>query len=190
MRRLALAALLCVGLADAQVTYERIVNALKEPQNWLTYWGDYSAIRHRDLKQINTSNVKNLRVDWIFQTGVPGSFEAVPLVVDGVMYFTAAGGYAYALDARSGRQLWMYKHAFPPGRKADFVNRGLAILGDRLFMETSDANVVALDVRTGRLIWQAEMAPFNKGQHQATEAPLAIKDKIITGIASGEWGIR
>lgn len=190
MKLVAPVALLCVTLLPAQVTYERIVNALKEPQNWLTYWGDYSAVRHRDLKQINTSNVRNLRVDWIFQTGKPGQFEAVPLVVDGVMYFTAAGGYAYALDARSGRQLWMYKHAFPPGRKADFINRGLAILGDRLFMETPDANVVALDARTGRLIWQVEMAPFNKGQHQATEAPLAIKDKIIAGIASGEWGIR
>src|SRR5713226_2867041 len=104
-------------LSAQNVSYDRLVHALEEQQNWLTYWGDYSAVRHRDLKQINTSNVKNLRVDWIFQTGQAGSFEAVPLVVDGVMYVTVANGYAYALDARSGRQLWMYKHVFPPGRK-------------------------------------------------------------------------
>ena len=137
MRRAACGWLVFAALLPAQnVTYDRLVHALDEQQNWLTYWGDYSAVRHRDLKQINTSNVKNLRVDWIYQTGQAGSFEAVPLVVDGVMYVTAANGYAYALDARSGRQLWLYKHAFPPGRKANGVNRGFAILGDRLFMVT------------------------------------------------------
>jgi alcohol dehydrogenase (cytochrome c) len=177
-------------LAAQEVTSERLVNALKEQQNWLTYWGDYSAVRHRDLNQINTGNVKNLRVDWIFQTGQPGSFETVPLVVDGVMYLTGGNGYAYALDARSGRQLWMYKHTFPPGRKGNGVNRGFAILGNRLFMVTPDANVVALDARTGRFIWQTEMAPYNNGQHTATLAPMAIKDKIIVGISGAEFGIR
>src|ERR1051325_756369 len=177
-------------LAAQDVTYDRLGKALKEQQNWLTYWGDYSAVRHRDLNQINTANVKNLRVDWIFQTGQPGSFETVPLVVDGVMYLTGGNGYAYALDARSGRQLWMYKHTFPPGRKGNGVNRGFAILGNRLFMVTPDANLVALDARTGRLIWQTEMAPYNKGQHTATLAPIAIKDKIIVGISGAEFGIR
>jgi len=178
--------------ASAQtVSYERIVNALKEQQNWLTYWGDYTAIRHRDLNQINTGNVKSLRADWIFQTGQPGgAFQAMPLVVDGVMYLTGGNGYAYALDARSGRQLWMYKHSFPPGHKGNGQNRGFAILGDRLFMVTMDANVVALDARTGRLIWQTEMAPYNKGQYTATLAPLALKDKIIVGISGAELGIR
>ena len=179
------------SLLPAQnVTYDRLVHALSEQQNWLTYWGDYSAIRHRDLHQIDTSNVTNLRVDWIFQTTQPGEFETVPLVVDGIMYLTGGNGYAYALDAQSGRQLWMYKHAFPPGRKANGPNRGFAILGNRLFMATPDANVVALDARTGRLIWQTEMAPYNEGQHQATLAPIVIKDKVIVGIASAEWGIR
>jgi alcohol dehydrogenase (cytochrome c) len=187
----AIAALLlpCSPLCG-QVTYERLVNALREQQNWLTYFGDYSGIRHRDLKQINAANVKKLRVDWIFQTGQTGAFETVPLVVNGVMYITAGNGMAYALDARSGRQLWMYKHVFPAGRKASGVNRGFAILGDRLFMVTPDANVVALEASTGRLVWQTEMAPFNNGQHTATMAPLAVKDKIITGISGAEFGIR
>ena len=133
-----------VVLADgSRLTYDRLVHALKEPQNWLTYWGDYSALRHRDLDQINTGNVINLRLEWIFQTGQSGSFEAVPLVVDGVMYVTAGNGYAFAVDARSGRQLWSYKHSFPAGRKGNGVNRGFAILGDRLFMVTPDANLVA-----------------------------------------------
>jgi alcohol dehydrogenase (cytochrome c) len=191
MRHAAWCCLAFASLLPAQnVTYDRLVHALSEQQNWLTYWGDYSAVRHRDLKQINTSNVKDLRVDWIYQTGQAGSFEAVPLVVDGVMYLTGPNGYAYALDARSGRQLWLYKHAFPPGRKADGVNRGFAMLGDRLFMVTPDANVVALDARTGRLIWQTEMAPYNKGQYTATLAPIVIKDKVIVGISGAEFGIR
>ena len=179
MKRVITLGLLAASMLAAQVTYERIVNALQEQQNWLTYWGDYSAIRHRDLKQIHTGNVKDLRLDWMFQTGLPGDFEAVPLVVDGVMYVTGGGGYAYALDAHSGRQLWMYKHSFPPGRKADLVNRGFAILGDRLFMVTPDANVVALDSRTGHLIWQTEMAPYNKGQHTATLAPSFWRPKML-----------
>src|SRR5690349_11357372 len=106
------------SLTAQQVTYERIVNALKEPQNWLTYWGDYSAVRHRGLNQINTGNVKDLRLAWVYQTGKSGAFETVPLVVDGIMYFTAGDGVAMALDAKGGRQLWMYKYAAPPGRKA------------------------------------------------------------------------
>src|SRR5947209_16570306 len=100
------------ALLPAQVTYDRLVNALKEQQNWLTYWGDYSAIRHRDLKQIDTGNVKNLRLEWMYQTGKPGAFETIPLVADRIMYFTAPDGMAVALDAASGRQLWQYKYTF------------------------------------------------------------------------------
>jgi alcohol dehydrogenase (cytochrome c) len=190
MRPFLLSIAFALLLPAQNVTYDRLVHARSEQHNWLTYWGDYSAIRHRDLHQINTSNVANLRVDWIFQTGQLGAFEAVPLVVDGIMYLTGGNGYAYALDARSGRQLWMYKHAFPPGRKANGSNRGFAILGDRLFMVTPDANVVALDARTGKLLWQAEMADFHNGQYTATLAPLVVKDKVIVGISGAEFGIR
>ncbi|MGH9662147.1 MAG: PQQ-binding-like beta-propeller repeat protein, partial [Bryobacteraceae bacterium] len=167
--KLVAVALAIAAALPAQVTYDRIVNALKEQHNWVTYWGDYSAVRHRDLKQIHTGNVKDLRVDWIFQTGQSGANQNVPLVVDGVMYATAPNGFAFALDARTGRQLWMYKHAFPPGEKpAGLPNRGLAILGERLFMTTPDAHVVALDARNGRLLWETEMAGYAKGQYTAT----------------------
>ena len=104
--------------AQNLVTSERLVNALKEQQNWLTYWGDYSGTRYRDLDQINTSNVKDLRVEWIFQTGVAGAFQAVPLVVDGVMYFSGGEGTAFAIDARTGRQLWRYKYPLPEAKTA------------------------------------------------------------------------
>jgi alcohol dehydrogenase (cytochrome c) len=182
--------LACSAL-PAQVIYERLVNALRDPANWLTYWGDYTAVRHRDLKHIHTGNVKNLRAEWMFQTGVPGGgFETVPLVVDGVMYFTAGEGHAFALDARSGRQLWHYKHAFPPGRRAAGVNRGFAMLGNLLYMVTIDSNLVALDARTGRPVWQTEIVPYKAGTYYATLAPLALKDKIIVGIGGGEQGVR
>jgi alcohol dehydrogenase (cytochrome c) len=180
------------GILAAQVPYERIVNQAKEPHNWLTYWGDYAATRYRELAQINPGNVGTLRADWIFQTGVPGAFEAVPLVVDGIMYFTASGGHAYALDARSGRQLWHYQHSFSPERKssAGRVNRGMAVLDNRLFFVTGDATVVAIDIGTGRKLWATEMAPFKPGTYYATIAPLAVKDKVIVGISGGEEGMR
>jgi alcohol dehydrogenase (cytochrome c) len=191
MKRL-LAVLTMAGSLGAQVTFERLVNAQKEPQNWLTYWGDYGAVRYRELNQVHTGNVKDLRTEWMFQTGVPGAFETTPLAIDGVLYFTAAGGHAYAVDARSGRQLWHYQHAFAGERKraGGRVNRGLAVLGGRLFMVTGDATVVALDIRTGRLLWQTEMAPFKAGTYYATVAPLAVKDKIIVGVSGGEEGMR
>ncbi len=172
--------------APAQVTYERIVDALKEPQNWLTYWGDYGAVRFRSPKQIDTANVKNLRVEWMYQTGIPGAFETTPLVVDGVMYFTASKSNAYAIDAKSGRELWHYGYA---GGVAGGVNRGAAILGDKLYMVTSDRYLLALDIRNGHLVWKTQMAPPKSGYY-ATVAPLAVKDKIIVGISGGEEGTR
>ncbi|HLJ16398.1 MAG TPA: PQQ-dependent dehydrogenase, methanol/ethanol family [Bryobacteraceae bacterium] len=191
MKRTFLVLLAAAFVLPAQVTYDRLVNAQKEPQNWLTYWGDYSAIRYRALDRINTSNAKNLRLDWMFQTGQAGNFETVPLVVDGVMYFTAQGAQAYALDARSGRQLWHYSYPMPDNIKlcCGTVNRGLAMLGDRLYMVTPHAHLIALDRRDGTLIWDSEIAPAEK-QYGATIAPLAVKDKIIVGVSGGEFGIR
>ena len=190
--KLAICGALCAAAALGQpVSFDRIVHAASEPQNWLTYWGEYGAVRHRALNQIDTGNVKDLRVDWMFQTQQTGAFETVPLVVDGIMYLTAAGGYAYALDAVSGRQLWMYKYPLATGKgfANGTVNRGLAVLDGRLFMATPDAHLVALDARTGGLLWNSPVADSDKG-YSATLAPLAIKDKIIMGVTGGELGIR
>jgi alcohol dehydrogenase (cytochrome c) len=172
---------------SGQVTSERIVGALNEQQNWLTYWGDYGAIRFRNLKQIDTSNVRNLRAEWMYQTGLPGAFQTTPLVVDGIMYFTASRSSAYAVDARTGRELWHYRHQ--AGVAGAGVNRGAAILGERMYMVTSDGSLIALDIKTGRLIWKTRIAPLKQGYY-ATIAPLAVKDKIIVGISGGEEGTR
>ncbi len=182
---------LALAPLDAQVSFERIVNAAREPANWLTYWGDYGAVRHRELNQVNTANVSKLQLAWIFQTGQPGAFETVPLAVNGILYFTAPDGYAFALDGRSGRQLWMYKYAMPPNTKlcCGTINRGLAMLGDRLYMVTPDARLVAIDSKTGKQIWNSEIAPVDK-LYGGTMAPLAVKDKIIVGVSGGEFGIR
>lgn len=180
---------LLAASCQAQVSFDRIVHAGQEPQNWLTYWGDYGAVRHRDLKEINTTNVKDLRVEWIFQTGQSGAFETVPLVIDGVMYITAANGYAFALDARSGRQLWEYKYNLPAKLCCGTVNRGMAILLNKLYMATPDAHVIALDARTGHIVWNSEMAPHAK-DYGATLAPLVVKDKVVAGVSGGEFGIR
>jgi alcohol dehydrogenase (cytochrome c) len=191
MRATLIAIAASTAILAQPVPFERIVNAKAEPQNWLTYWGDYGAQRYRTLNQINTVNVKNLRIDWIFQTGQAGAFETVPLVVDGIMYLTAANGFAYALDARSGRQLWQYKYPIPDNAKlcCGTVNRGLAILNDRLFMVTPDAHVVALEASTGRMLWDTAMEPGH-AEYGATLAPLAVNGKIIAGVSGGEFGIR
>jgi alcohol dehydrogenase (cytochrome c) len=190
MKALLLIFILCAA-ANAQVSFERLVKAQSEPQNWLTYWGDYSAIRHRGLKQINTGNVKDLRMEWMFQTGQPGRFQTMPLVDNGVMYITATGLHGYAIDARTGRELWHYKYPMKEGLKlcCGIVNRGFAMLGDRLFMATPDAHVIALDRRTGALIWNTEMASTEQG-YGATLAPLAVNGKVIAGVSGGEFGIR
>jgi alcohol dehydrogenase (cytochrome c) len=191
MKRFFLLLLTSFGLLAQDVTYDRLVNALKEQQNWLTYWGDYSGQRYRSLKQVNKDNVKDLRVEWMYQTGSFGAFQAVPLVVDGVMYLTGGDGHAFALDARTGRQLWRTRYTGHLGKLngQGTMNRGFAMLGNKLFMTTPNAHVVALDARTGRQLWDIEMGDSEKG-YAATMSPLAVDGKIIAGISGGELGIR
>ena len=173
------------------LAYERILNAAKEPHNWLTYFGDYRGQHYSQLKQINLSNVASLQTAWVFQPQGNGLLQASPLVVDGVMYTTAASNYAYAIDAATGKQLWSYKYQAknPKHDVQGISNRGFAMLGGRLFMTTGDAWVVALDAKTGRLLWEAKLAEVSEG-YFSTMAPLALKDRIIVGISGGETGIR
>jgi len=177
--------------ARAQVTYERILNASREPQNWLTYSGDYRGWRYSTLGQINTSNVHSLAAQWVFQSASLGQFETTPLVVDGVLYGTGQDNRAFALDARTGRAIWRYQRHLPEKIQAccGMVNRGFAMLGSKLFMSTLDAHVLALDSKTGNVVWDVQAADY----HQAyvfTVAPLLVKDKIIVGVAGGEYGVR
>lgn len=173
------------------LAFERIANAANEPQNWLTYFGDYGGRHYSTLGQINTQNVKTLQAAWMHQPSGKGGLQASPLVVDGVMYTTAAGGYAYALDAATGRQLWEYKYqAKDPKRGIDgTANRGVAMLGNRLFLATGDAWVLAIDAKSGRQLWETRMADPSLG-YFSTMAPLALKDKVIVGMGGGENAVR
>jgi alcohol dehydrogenase (cytochrome c) len=178
-------------LAAAQVPADRLLNAVREPHNWLTYSGDYTSQRHSRLTQITPANVKNLQQQWIFQVESLEKFVASPLVVDGVLYVTQPPNTVVALDAKTGRMFWIYQHTPSPAAKlcCGAVNRGVAILGDTLFMGTIDAQLIALDARTGKPIWKTVVADFNAG-YSVTVSPLVVKDKVIIGTAGGEYGIR
>lgn len=191
----AIVLLAVVALCRAQsrdVTFDRLVHAQQDPAEWLTYWGDYHATRFRNLRQINDRNVARLRLEWLFQTEASQAFETVPLVMGGVMYFTTAQSDIYALDARSGRPLWHYQYRIPKAAKycCGTINRGLAILGRRLFMLTPDTRLLAIDIRNGSLLWNVEVAPSTGGAYGGTEAPLIVKDKVVLGVAAGDLGIR
>ena len=173
------------------VTWERLLNSDAEPQNWLMYSGNHASQRYSGLDQINNSNVAQLEMQWAFQLRALDRAETTPVVVDGVMYVTESPSNVIALDARTGSQYWRYNHDLPEelnyccGRN----NRGVAVLGDRLFMGTLDAHLVALDARTGSVIWDVEVADEAAG-YSKTGAPLIVGDKVVTGIAGGEYGIR
>ena len=175
----------------AQVTSERLLRADQEPQNWLTYSGTYSGHRHTRLKQIDASNVRDLEVKWIWQARSLQSFSATPLVVDGIMYVTQAPNDVVAIDARTGRTFWTYSYTPSPGRLCcrGLVNRGLAILGDTLFMATVDAHLIAIDAKNGKPLWKTKVAEAEDA-YGMTLAPLVVKDKVIVGPSGGEYGIR
>jgi alcohol dehydrogenase (cytochrome c) len=182
---------LTISVVRAQVSNERLLRAADEPQNWMTYSGTYSSQRHSALTQINLSNARNLEQKWVFQAESLEKFETTPLVVDGVMYITQAPSDALALDARTGRVFWIYRYYPSPESRpcCGSVNRGLAILGDTLFLATLDAHLVALDAKTGRPMWNTTVANASAG-YAMTLAPLVVKDKVIVGVAGGEFGIR
>jgi alcohol dehydrogenase (cytochrome c) len=183
--------LIATGITQAQVTFDRLLNSTKEPQNWLTYSGDYSGRRFSRLDQVNTKNVQTLVAKWVYQTAATGKLETTPLVVDGILYATAQDDRAFALDARTGRPIWMYQHQVPADIRpcCGHVNRGLAILGDKVFLGTLDAHVIALDSKTGNVVWDVVAADYRNG-YSFTVAPLAVKDLIVIGVSGGEYGVR
>jgi alcohol dehydrogenase (cytochrome c) len=189
-RNLVFAFLLAAAHLPAQVTYERILNSSKEPWNWLTYSGSYQSWRYSTLDQINSSNAGSLTAQWVFQSASLGQFETTPLVIDGVLYGTGQDNRAFALDARTGRAIWRYQRSLPDKIQAccGMVNRGFAALGDRLFMATLDAHVIALDRKTGTVVWDTEAADYHSA-YVFTVAPLVVKDKIIVGVSGGEYGV-
>ncbi|HMD35556.1 MAG TPA: PQQ-binding-like beta-propeller repeat protein, partial [Vicinamibacterales bacterium] len=175
----ALALCLIVAVGHAQVSYQRLLSAAGEPHNWLMYSGTYASQRYSTLRQLTPDNVKTLEQKWIFQAESLEKFEATPLVVDGIMYVTQAPSDAVALDAKTGRVFWIYRYY--PSRDTKpccgSVNRGLAILGDTLFLATLDAHLVALDAKSGRPLWNVRVANAGAG-YAMTVAPLVVKDTV------------
>jgi alcohol dehydrogenase (cytochrome c) len=186
----ALAALLVTTLG-AQVTVDRLLKAVQEPQNWLTYSGSYDNHRHSPLTQITPANVRNLELQWVWQARSLEKFEATALVVNGVLYTVQAPNDLVALDAVTGRVFWTYSHT--PAAQARTccgrVNRGVAILGDTLYMGTIDAHLLAIDARSGHLIWDTVVANAAE-RYSITHAPLVVNNKVIVGTAGGDMGIR
>src|SRR5579863_6832974 len=144
---LAGAVAMLAGAQGLPVTYERLLKADQEPGNWLMYSHTYNGWRFSRLNQINTGNVKNLQVKWLFQGRHEQKFETTPLVVDGIMYLTRPENDVYAVDAETGRVLWIYSHKNPERTYncCGKVNRGLAMLGNTLFMNTLDMHLIAID---------------------------------------------
>ncbi len=172
------------------LTFDRLRNSAAEPQNWLTYWGDYQGRHYSSLKQIDTANVGRLQAKWSAQLLGPSILEATPLVVDGIMYTSGSPGTVVALDARTGLQIWKYQRQQKRVNPYEInpFNRGVAVLGNRVFFGTLDAALVALDARTGLPLWEVQVDDTMKG-FSFTSAPLAVKDKIIVGITGGEFGL-
>jgi PQQ-dependent dehydrogenase (methanol/ethanol family) len=172
------------------VTFDRLLAADAAPQNWYMYWGNLQGTHYSGLKQIDTTNAGRLQAAWAFPMPGDAVLEATPVVVDGVMYMTRPGEVA-ALDARSGRQIWRVTRPQKTRNPNEInpYNRGVAVLGNRVFVGTLDAALVALDARTGLPLWEAQVADTMLG-YSITSAPLVVKDKVLVGVTGGEFGAR
>ena len=187
------------------ISFSRILHP--RPGDWLSYNGKLNGNRYSELTQINTTNVRQLGVKWVFTVPLwkqllPDTayfienmkyfgLEVTPLVADGVMYITGPHS-AYALDALTGLEIWEYSRPRPPGVVSDAAlgtNRGVAILGDKVFMVTADAHLIALNRITGRLVWEVVM-PDEPMHYGSTVAPLVVKDAVVAGVSGGDWGVR
>jgi alcohol dehydrogenase (cytochrome c) len=175
----------------APVTQSMLDNAASDPKNWIHSNGSYAQTRYYPGSQVNASNVGKLKPAFVFQTGVLESMETSPIVVNGVMFLTTSFNHVYAIDATTGEEYWHYKHKMGP--ITTFCcgpnNRGVAIDGDRLFMGTLDAKLVALDAKTGKVLWQTQIADPDKG-YSETMAPTVVEGKVLIGTNGGEYGIR
>jgi alcohol dehydrogenase (cytochrome c) len=179
--------------AKGQVTFDRLLRADAEPQNWLTYSGGLFGQRYSPLTQITPENVKNLELQWVFQARSLEKFETTPLVVEGVLYTVQAPNDVVALDAVTGRVFWVYSYNPSPLARlcCGRVNRGLAVFGDTLFMATIDGHLIALDAKNGGLVWNVTVGGARpEAGYSFTVAPLIVKDKVIIGAAGAEYGVR
>jgi alcohol dehydrogenase (cytochrome c) len=174
---------------SAGVTYERLRNSEAEPRNWMHYWGNYRAAHYSGLTEITTRNVSRLQVEWSLPLPGTSRLETQPIVIDGIMYTSGQPGTVLAIEARTGRRIWQFdrqRKARNPNEINPY-NRGVAVLGNRVFVGTLDAAIVAIDARTGVLLWETQIADSMVG-YSVTSAPLVVKDKVIVGVSGGEFG--
>ncbi len=172
------------------LSYDQLVKAKADPNNWLTYWGDYGGLHFSDLSQITPANVGQLQARWTAHTSGERASESMPIVIDGVMYTTGEPGDVFAFDARTGAQLWKF-HRNQDKRNPYQINpsnKGVAVLGGRVFFNTLDDNLIALDARTGRELWEKSIAN-TMDSYTMTGAPLAIDNMIVVGMSGGEAGV-
>jgi len=176
---------------DINVSQEMLTDADNQSTNWLHTNGSYEQTRFSTASQINAGNVRNLRPEFVFQTEVIESMETAPIVVDGVMFLTTAYDHVYAIDAVTGKEFWHYKHRL--SAVTTFCcgpnNRGVAISGGRLFLGTLDSKLVALEAKTGKVLWQTQIADPEKG-YSETMAPTVVDNKVLIGTNGGEFGVR
>jgi alcohol dehydrogenase (cytochrome c) len=173
------------------VTQDMLSRAGSDGNNFLHTNGNYEQTRFFPNKQINIQNVKNLVPAWVFQTEIVDSLETSPIVVNGIMYVTTSYNHVYALDAKTGSEIWHYKQKLGPITTycCGPNNRGVAVSGDKVFMATLDAKVVALNAKTGRVVWEQQIADPELG-YSETMAPTVVGNKLLIGTNGGEYGIR
>jgi alcohol dehydrogenase (cytochrome c) len=201
LREFALAGVVAVVALSQKVSGEAVLGAIDvqpsdlaaEPlaANWLSYNGDYSGKRYSSLNEINLSNVAQLRAQWVFHAENSNRLEVTSVVVNGVMFVTAAND-TFALDARTGRTIWHHSRPISEGLIDDasrHISRGVGILGSRLYRLTDNAHLLCLDARSGHLIWDIAYANWNRN-YGATSAPLVVKNKVIVGTSGGDDGVR
>ena len=174
-----------------QVTTAMLEAAGGDPKNWIHPNGSYAQTRYYPGTQINTGNVAKMKPAFVFQTAVLESMETAPIVVNGVMFLTTSFNHVYAINAATGEEYWHYKHKMGP--ITTFCcgpnNRGVAIENDRIFMGTLDAKLVALDAKTGKVLWETQIADPEKG-YSETMAPAVVDGKVLIGTNGGEYGVR
>jgi alcohol dehydrogenase (cytochrome c) len=179
------------AFAATTVTEQQLRDAQADPSTWLTYGKNYAGWRYSELAEINASTVSRLAPRWIYQTGQSGSHETTPLVFGGMMFVTGPSNNADALDLLTGKEIWHYHKTPPSGLSmcCGEQNRGFAALGEKLFKVNIDATLVALDARSGTVLWEKQIDDYKKG-FTATGAPIVVKNKVVVGMAGAEFGTR
>ena len=179
--------------SDFDITQNRVIESTDHPDQWLVHGRTYSEQRYSPLNQINTETVKNLGIAWIFETDTNRGHEATPIVVDDIMFSTSAWSIVYANDAQTGEMIWKYDPKVPKEKAyfvcCDVVNRGVAVWQGKVFLGTIDGRLIALDAKTGEMIW--EKMTVNPSQaYSITGAPRVVKNNVVIGNGGAEFGVR